>query len=129
MRALITGASRGIGAAIALQLTRDARAAGQTVRLAIGATHPGEHLANLLSELKSLGADAVAVLGDLSDPAVPARLVSEAEEFCGGSTPWSATPASSAPAHSPSSTSTAGTACSSSTPAPPGCWPRPPTRH
>ncbi|AMO38488.1 SDR family NAD(P)-dependent oxidoreductase [Thauera humireducens] len=84
MRALITGASRGIGAAIALQLTRDARAAGQTVRLAIGATHPGEHLANLLSELKSLGADAAAVLGDLSDPAVPARLVSEAEEFCGG---------------------------------------------
>ena len=36
------------------------------------------------TELVAMGADAVALAGDLSDADVPARLVDEAVEFCGG---------------------------------------------
>lgn len=84
MRALITGASRGIGAAITLKLARDAQAAGTPARLAVGATGEGEHLARLLAELKTLGAEAKPVFGNLADIATPARLVAEAVDFCGG---------------------------------------------
>jgi NAD(P)-dependent dehydrogenase (short-subunit alcohol dehydrogenase family) len=38
----------------------------------------------LVEELVAMGADAVALAGDLSDADVPARLVHEAVEFCGG---------------------------------------------
>lgn len=84
MRALITGASRGIGAATALKLAQDAKAAGRTARLAIGATREGDYLARLLEALAALGAEARPVLGDLADPDTPARIVAEATEFCGG---------------------------------------------
>lgn len=84
MRAFITGASRGIGAAIALELARQAKARGRTARLALGATTRGEHLERLLAQLAALGAEARPVLGDLADPEAPVRLVAEATAFCDG---------------------------------------------
>jgi len=75
---LITGASRGIGHAICRRLA----ASGATVT-ACGSSHGGE-LEGLVGELRGLGGKAYALLGDLSDPAVPPRLVKEAAEAMGG---------------------------------------------
>jgi NAD(P)-dependent dehydrogenase (short-subunit alcohol dehydrogenase family) len=60
--ALVSGASRGIGRAVALGL---ARAGAHVAGLARGA----EALAGLVEEVRSLGRDALAVPTDLTDPA------------------------------------------------------------
>lgn len=77
-RFLVTGASRGIGRAICRRLA----APGVTIA-ACGSSHSGE-LGEVVRELQDLGVTACALLGDLSDPSVPARLVQEAAEAMGG---------------------------------------------
>ena len=77
-RFLVTGASRGIGRAICLRLA----ASGADIA-ACGSSHAGE-LENLVEELRGLGVKAFPLLGDLSDPAVPARLVNDAVKALGG---------------------------------------------
>jgi NAD(P)-dependent dehydrogenase (short-subunit alcohol dehydrogenase family) len=85
MRALITGASHGgIGGAIALELARQAKAAGSVAKIAISATGARPSLALLEREIRDSGAELTTILGDLSDPAFPVRLVDEAASFCGG---------------------------------------------
>lgn len=76
-RALITGASRGIGMATA----RAFAAAGWQVAIHY---HTGRASAlALVEELRAGGATAVAVGGDLSDPAQAARTVAQAEQALG----------------------------------------------
>lgn len=77
-RFLVTGASRGIGRAICRRLA----ASGATIT-ACGSSHP-EELVGLVEELRGLGGKAYSLRGDLSDPAVPARLVSDAAAAMGG---------------------------------------------
>jgi NAD(P)-dependent dehydrogenase (short-subunit alcohol dehydrogenase family) len=74
--AIVTGASRGIGRAIALRLAQD----GATLVLA--ARTEGD-LAKVASEIKSTGGMATIVAGDLSDPGVPAALAKAALEAHG----------------------------------------------
>ena len=84
MRALVTGAASGIGRATCLRLARDARAAGKTARLAavdVGAS-PG--LDRLVEELSALGAEALALHGDMGTPDAPGRVVDEAVKRFGG---------------------------------------------
>ncbi|HSI40211.1 MAG TPA: SDR family oxidoreductase [Xanthobacteraceae bacterium] len=81
VRLLVTGASRGIGAAIALRLGRQH---GARLRIAIAGRSTGEALAEVAAELADLGAAVTTLAGDLADAAVPARLVAEATAFCGG---------------------------------------------
>lgn len=50
----------------------------------VTATGNSPDLEAVVAELEAMGVAAKAVTGDLNDPAVPARLVSEALEFCGG---------------------------------------------
>jgi NAD(P)-dependent dehydrogenase (short-subunit alcohol dehydrogenase family) len=69
--AIVTGASRGIGRAIALRIAQD----GATLVLA--ARTEGD-LAKVASEIKSTGGKATIVAGDLRDPGVPATLVKAA---------------------------------------------------
>src|SRR5262245_26812130 len=83
-RYFVTGGSRGIGRAICLCLARDALALGTKPRIAVSATGTSADLQDLVAELNSIGAMALALTGDLNDPTVPARLVADAAEFCGG---------------------------------------------
>src|SRR5579864_56584 len=69
--AIVTGASRGIGRAIALRLARD----GATLILA---ARTEADLAKVASEIKSSGGKATTLAGDLRDPSFPAALVNGA---------------------------------------------------
>jgi glucose 1-dehydrogenase len=78
MRVLITGASRGIGRAIAR------RFAAQGASLAVCASSHGDELDTLVSDLRSGGTVVHPLLGDLAEPATPARLVEAATTSLGG---------------------------------------------
>jgi glucose 1-dehydrogenase len=84
MRAIVTGASHGIGGATCLRLARDALARGEKVSIAACATGARADLDEVVAELKAEGAEAIALTGDLSLPETPQRLVDEAVKFCGG---------------------------------------------
>jgi 2-deoxy-D-gluconate 3-dehydrogenase len=73
--ALVTGASRGIGAGIAKALA----AAGADVAVHGNATPPEA----TCESARALGRKAVALIGDMADPATPDRLVAEAVEALG----------------------------------------------
>ncbi|MFZ5780370.1 MAG: SDR family NAD(P)-dependent oxidoreductase [Pseudomonadota bacterium] len=69
--ALVTGAGRNIGRAIALRLARDGAAVavnGRADRQAVDA---------VVAEIEAAGGRAVAAMGDVSDPAVPPRLAEQ----------------------------------------------------
>jgi 3-oxoacyl-[acyl-carrier protein] reductase len=66
--AIVTGASRGIGRAIALRLAQDGAS------LVLAARTEGD-LAKVASEIKSTGGKATIVAGDLRDPGAPGALV------------------------------------------------------
>lgn len=82
MRAIVTGAARGIGRAICRRLARDAAARGGA-RLVLADRHEAE-LSALADELRSQGSDCAVVAGDLADPALPAVLAQAAAERFGG---------------------------------------------
>lgn len=84
MRALVTGASHGIGGATCRKLTEDALRRGEPAWIAAAATGGRSDLRELVDDLRSMGAEALALTGDLSDPHVPERLVEQTIEFCGG---------------------------------------------
>src|SRR5579883_1860849 len=67
---LITGASAGLGAAVARELAR------QGHRLALTARR-GDRLERLAEELRAQGAEVLVLPADLADPDTPARLVAE----------------------------------------------------
>jgi len=74
--AIVTGASRGIGRAIALRLGRD----GAHV---VVSARDGDALAQLVDEIQAEVGAASAVAADLREPAAPARLVAFALEKTG----------------------------------------------
>ena len=69
IRALVTGAAGGMGRATCLELLRDTRRRGQTLRLAAADVRPAAALDDLVAELRAAGASASAHVADLSDPA------------------------------------------------------------
>ena len=83
-RAIVTGASRGIGAAVARRLAAD----GADVALVARTVEPAEALPGSLLEtarqVEAHGRRAVLVVADLSDEADRARVVPEAVEGLGG---------------------------------------------
>lgn len=76
--AIVTGGSRGIGAAIARRLARDG------VAVAINYASGKEAADALVAEIEAAGGRAVALQADLADPATPARLFDAAEQAFGG---------------------------------------------
>jgi len=75
--ALITGASRGLGFAIALLLAREG------CKVAINSTNQDNVRAAARKIKEKTGIVAVPLVGDVSDPQVPARLVEEAVRTLG----------------------------------------------
>jgi NAD(P)-dependent dehydrogenase (short-subunit alcohol dehydrogenase family) len=74
--ALVTGAGRGIGRAIALGFAREGASIAATARTET-------ELASLVKEVSNVGGKAVSIPCDLADPATPARIVRQVEEHFG----------------------------------------------
>ncbi|RYX97978.1 MAG: SDR family oxidoreductase [Comamonadaceae bacterium] len=81
MRVIVTGAARGIGRAICLRLARDASASGG-VRMVVSDQRL-EDLQGVIGEVEALGGQAIGFAGDISDPALPARIVQATDAFGG----------------------------------------------
>jgi glucose 1-dehydrogenase len=84
MRVLVTGAASGIGRATCLRLARDAKAAGRAARVAAVDIVPPAQLADLVAELRQLGAETLPLHGDMGAADAPARVVSETVRQFGG---------------------------------------------
>ena len=80
-RVLVTGASRGIGAAIALNL---ARQHGTGLRIALAGRTPSAALDAVAAQINGLGAMALPLVGDLADGAAPEALVAASAKHFGG---------------------------------------------
>ncbi|MEO8296997.1 MAG: SDR family oxidoreductase [Burkholderiales bacterium] len=78
MRILITGASRGLGRAMSARLAQPGN------QLALCASAPSAELDAIVAECTAQGAQVIGLTGDLSQAAVPARLVQEAVAGIGG---------------------------------------------
>src|SRR5436309_3302824 len=84
MHVLVTGAASGIGRATCLRLARDGRARGQAAKIAAVDLGPSPGLDGLIEELRALGAEAVALPGDMGTADAPVRVVGEAMSRFGG---------------------------------------------
>jgi 3-oxoacyl-[acyl-carrier protein] reductase len=77
-RALVTGASRGLGYAVALGLAREG------CKVAVNSRDEAKVAASAKAIAKETGALAVGLAGDVTDPEIPARLVGETIDALGG---------------------------------------------
>jgi glucose 1-dehydrogenase len=78
MRVLVTGAASGIGRATCLRLARDARAAGRAARIAAVDIVPPAQMDGLVAELREVGAETLALHGDMGTSDAPGRVVADA---------------------------------------------------
>ncbi|MBB3178667.1 SDR family NAD(P)-dependent oxidoreductase [Variovorax sp. Sphag1AA] len=76
--ALVTGAPGGIGRGICFALIEQAQRDGAAIHITAAASRPGERLDRLVDELRSAGATATGVAGDLTDPSSCADIVGQA---------------------------------------------------
>jgi citronellol/citronellal dehydrogenase len=83
-RALVTGASRGIGAAIAERLAAEGADVAITARTKSSHDHLAGSLDDTAARLAGYGAHVATVVADLTDPDGRLRIVPEAERQLGG---------------------------------------------
>jgi citronellol/citronellal dehydrogenase len=81
--ALVTGASRGIGAATAVRLAAEGAAVAVTARTADAHPHLEGSLRETVADVEALGGRAVAIVADLTDADDRARIVPEVHAALG----------------------------------------------
>jgi glucose 1-dehydrogenase len=84
MRVLVSGGSRGIGAAVCMRVAEAAIARGEKPRIAVCGRESSEPQEQVANSVRNLGGQAIALSGDLGDPDVAARLVDETVAAFGG---------------------------------------------
>lgn len=84
MRALVSGGTSGIGAAACVRIAEAALARGEVAMIAVCGHTPSEQQDEVVAAVRALGGEAIALVGDLGDPDVPARLVSDTVTAFGG---------------------------------------------
>jgi glucose 1-dehydrogenase len=84
VRALVTGATGGIGRATCFALVASARARGLALHLAAAASRSGPALDALVADLRAQDAEATGIAADLADATQCARLAERAVDACGG---------------------------------------------
>ncbi|MFF2486215.1 SDR family NAD(P)-dependent oxidoreductase [Microbacterium sp. NPDC058062] len=84
MRALVSGGSSGIGAATSVRIAEAALARGEEAMVAVCGHTSGEQQHEVVESIRALGGTAIALVGDLGDPEVPAQLVGSAVDEFGG---------------------------------------------
>lgn len=83
-RAVVTGASRGIGAAVAERLGAEGAAVAVVARTREHHPTLGGSLDETAARIRGHGSSAAVIVADLSDPADRSRIVPEAQEALGG---------------------------------------------
>ena len=84
MRVLVSGGSRGIGAAVCVRIAEAALSRGKHPMIAVCGLRSSEPQQEVVRNVRALGGQAVALSGDLANPDVPARLVDAAVAEFGG---------------------------------------------
>lgn len=84
MRVLVSGGSRGIGAAICIRIAQAAASRGERAHIAICGHGRSQHQEDVARSVTASGGKAILLSGDLGDPDVPARLVQAAVAEFGG---------------------------------------------
>jgi glucose 1-dehydrogenase len=84
MRVLVSGGSSGIGASTCVRLAEAALARGEQPQIAVCGHQETATQEQVVRSIRALGGTAIALVGDLGDPEVPAQLVeAAAAEFDG----------------------------------------------
>jgi glucose 1-dehydrogenase len=84
LRALVTGATGGIGRATCFALNEAARARGLELTIAVSASKPGPALDTLVEELNEAGARTTGLTANLADAADCEQLAAQSIAACGG---------------------------------------------
>ena len=84
MKVLVSGGSRGIGAAVCLRIAEAALARGERPKIAVCGRESSDSQKEIAELVRAMGGDAIALSGDLSDIDVPAKLVDAAVSEFGG---------------------------------------------
>lgn len=84
MRVLVSGGSRGIGAATCIRIAEAALARGERPQIAVCGREASEPQEEVARSVREMGGDAISLSGDLSDSEAPARLVEAAVSAFGG---------------------------------------------
>jgi NAD(P)-dependent dehydrogenase (short-subunit alcohol dehydrogenase family) len=84
VRVVVTGASEGIGGAVALSFAQKCAAAGKKLGICIATSGRNAPPNILIGKLRDFGANVISVAGDIAEPEISSMLVDKSLAFLGG---------------------------------------------